>query len=68
MLEDARDCLGLGDFANHTKLPPQLGHTLISISNTRLSRAIQVIGAQGGLVVVSLCAVLARADCLVTMR
>ncbi len=69
MREDARDCLGLGDFANHTKLPPpQLGHTLILISNTRLSRAIQVIGAQGGSVVLSLCAVLARADCLVTMR
>ncbi len=48
--------------------PPQLGHTLRSIPNTLLSRAIQVIGAQGGSVVLSLCAVLARADCLVTMR
>ncbi len=28
MLEDARDCLGLGDFADHTKSPPTVGtHT-----------------------------------------
>jgi hypothetical protein len=32
MLEDARDCLGFGDFANHTKLPPTVGtHTDIDI-------------------------------------
>ena len=34
MLEDAGDCLGLGDFANHTKLPPTGGtHTDIDIKH-----------------------------------
>ena len=34
MLEDARDCLGLGDFANHTKLPPTVGtHTDVDIKH-----------------------------------
>ncbi len=34
MLEDARDGLGLGDFANHTKLPPTVGtHTDIDIKH-----------------------------------
>ena len=28
MLEDARDCLGIGDFANHTKLAPTVGTAL----------------------------------------
>ena len=68
ILEDARDCLGLGDFANHTKWPPQLGHTLRSISNTRFSRAIQVIGAVGATLVFSLCSVLMGEVCRSTMR
>ncbi len=34
MLEDARDCLRLGDFANHTKLPPTVGtHTDVDIKH-----------------------------------
>ncbi len=40
MLEDARDCFGLGDFANHTKLPPTVG------THTQLGIALQVLSKQ----------------------
>ena len=60
MLEDARDCLGLGDFANHTKLPPTVGtHTDIDIKHPlepghpghrrcgRYARVLALLGADG---------------------
>ncbi len=48
--------------------PPQLGHTLRSIPNTLLSRAIQVMGAVDASFVFSLCSVLMGEVCRGTMR
>jgi hypothetical protein len=47
--------------------PPHFGHTLRSIPNTLLSRAIQVMGAVGATLVFSLCSVLMGEMCRGTM-
>ena len=48
--------------------PPHFGHTLRSIPNTLLSRAIQVMGAVDATLVFSLCSVLMGEVCRGTMR
>ncbi len=48
--------------------PPHFGHTLRSIPNTLLSRAIQVMGAVGATLVFSLCSVLMGEMCRGTIR
>jgi hypothetical protein len=60
MLEDARDCLGLGDFANHTKLPSTVRtHTQVDTEHPvepghpghgrrgRVARVLALLGADG---------------------
>ena len=59
-IEDARDCLGLGDFANHTKLPSTVGtHTQVDTEHPvepghpghgrrgRVVRVLALLGADG---------------------
>ena len=68
MLENAGDCFEIGYFANYAKFPPHFEHTLRSVPNTLLSRAIQVMGAAGATLVLPPCLVLMGEVCRGTMR